>query len=220
MTFDLQRLAADAIKHGWAYGQGTLAELVESALGLGWSQVATRQGDPAVTALMPTDPRHAPRRSLSAKYGKGAQPLHTDGAHLTEPPDFIVLANECPNDTPTLLWRGRKVRDRIWFAFPEDLTHGVFLVSNGKDSFFSTARQGSRFRYDPGCMTPCDERARKAVSYFENAIKSAEEHHWATPGQVLVIDNRRALHARASAVDEPGRELQRVSFRIPRTDTQ
>ncbi|WP_433870706.1 TauD/TfdA family dioxygenase [Saccharopolyspora sp. CA-218241] len=92
--------------------------------------------------------------------------------------------------------------------------HGVFLISSGNDSFFATPYASGRLRYDPGCMLPCDARARQAVQFFDEAATSATEHAWSEPGQVLLIDNRRVLHARASAVDEPHREIQRVSFHL------
>ena len=61
-------------------------------------------------------------------------------------------------------------------------------------------------------MVPCDARARQAVRYFDEAIKSAVEHSWSQSGKILVIDNRYVLHARASAIEEPEREIRRVSF--------
>ncbi|MEU1439349.1 TauD/TfdA family dioxygenase [Streptomyces sp. NPDC005786] len=71
-------------------------------------------------------------------------------------------------------------------------------------------------RYDPGCMLPCDARARQAMQFFQESESLADEHQWNEPGQVLLIDNRRALHARASAEHEPQREIQRISFHLKR----
>ncbi|MFF7977346.1 TauD/TfdA family dioxygenase [Streptomyces sp. NPDC007905] len=99
---------------------------------------------------------------------------------------------------------------------PEHVHHGVFLISSGKDSFFGTAYAGRRFRYDPGCMLPCDARARQTAQFFTDVEKYADEHVWSEPGQVLLIDNRRVLHARASAVQEPQREVQRISYHLKR----
>ncbi|MEU9001963.1 TauD/TfdA family dioxygenase [Streptomyces goshikiensis] len=65
-------------------------------------------------------------------------------------------------------------------------------------------------------MIPCDARARQSVRYFEERESSASEHQWSEPGQVLLIDNRRVLHARASATHEPEREIRRLSFHLNR----
>lgn len=206
----LETLVAMSRQEGWAAGSGSIAQIRREAQSLGLTEVPVRRGDPTVTMLRPLSRDDAQANSLSAKYGKGGQPLHTDGAHLAKPPDVVVLACEGTSDTPTRLWR---IRRSLSAPVPLDkMKHGVFLVTNGKDSFFSTAYSDSRFRYDPGCMVPCDARARKTVRYFEAAIESVIEHSWDEPGKVLVIDNRKALHARASVIDDPHREVQRVSF--------
>jgi alpha-ketoglutarate-dependent taurine dioxygenase len=157
------------------------------------------------------DSGEARPNSLSSRYGKAAQPLHTDGAHLAEPPDFVLLLAEKASKVPTLLWKCQIIDYQV--PSYNNLLHGVFLVRNGGESFFRTAASRYDLCYDPGCMTPCDERARHAASFFEAAAKSAVEHHWDTPGKVLLIDNRKVLHARAAADDEPGREIIRVAFR-------
>lgn len=176
---------------------------------LGWIMVPIRRGGPTVDTLRPVDPPDAAPNSLSARYGKGAQPLHTDGAHLLEPPDIVVLACETTSTTPTLLWN---TISRV----PGFVRHGVFLISSGNDSFFTTAYARGLLRYDPGCMVPCDARARQTVQFFEEAASAATEYRWSEPGQVLLINNRRVLHARAAAAHEPQREIQRVSFHLNR----
>jgi Taurine catabolism dioxygenase TauD, TfdA family len=209
MSTVLETLVVMSRKEGWAAGSGSIAQIRREAQSLGLTEVPVRRSGPAVTTLRPLSRDDAQANSLSAKYGKGDQPLHTDGAHLVKPPDVVVLACEGTSDTPTRLWRMRSG----FFATPlEHIRHGVFLVANGKDSFFSTAYSNLRFRYDSGCMVPCDARARETVRYFDAAIESVIEHSWDEPGKLLVVDNRKALHARASAIDDPHREVQRVSF--------
>lgn len=220
MLTTLEGLIETAQKTGWAAGDGDVGQIQSEAMSLKLSPVPIRQGADAVTTLRPMTAATARPNSLSARYGNGTQPLHTDGAHLVEPPDLVVLVCESASATPTLLWRRprRSAKGRVFrMPIPDHLAHGVFLVSNGKDSFFTTAYAQDRFRYDPGCMEPCDARARATVRYFGEALKSAVEHSWNAPGTVLVVDNRQALHARASAVDDPNRELQRLSFHLKRS---
>ncbi|KAB8197654.1 hypothetical protein FH608_003735 [Nonomuraea phyllanthi] len=211
MTSRLEDLAVQALKEGWASGSGSFASLRLNASTMGWSEVTFRGTDSPVTSLRPLDTTEAKPNSLSSRYGKGTQPLHTDGAHLPEPPDFVLLLAEKPSEVPTLLWKCRIID----YQRPSynDLRHGVFLVNNGSESFFRTAASGLDLRYDPGCMTPCDERSRRAADFFTDATKSVVEHHWDEPGKVLLINNRRVLHARAAAEDEPDREITRVAFR-------
>lgn len=212
MSSMLGPLSAAALKDGWASSSGTLEQIRRLAAGLGWTEVTFRRADPPITSLRPTDAGDARPNSLSSRYGKGAQPLHTDGAHLPDPPDLVLLAAEKASSIPTLLWKRKIIhyQNRVF----TDMRHGVFLVQNGSDSFFCTAQSGRAMRYDPGCMTPCDERSRRTASFFADALESAVEYHWDEPGKVLLIDNRQALHARAAAEDEPDRELKRIAFRI------
>lgn len=212
MPLTLEHLAARAVRDGWASSPGSLEEIRRDAGRLGWSEVALRRQDPPVSTLRPLAPASARPNSLSARYGMGAQPLHTDGAHLREPPDLVLLACEATSSIPTLLW-GRRIIDHQRIH-AQGMNHGVFLVANGADSFFRTAVSGQVLCYDPGCMTPCDERARGIARFFAEAGESAIEHLWDEPGTVLLIDNRQVLHARAAAEEEPERELSRVAFRL------
>jgi len=101
---DFVELAEAARVAGWAVGSIQLPALRIRAHDLGWEQVATRRGDSPVSVLRPTAAEEAHPRSLSAIHGLGEQPMHTDGAHLREPPDYLVFHAERPNRTPTLLW--------------------------------------------------------------------------------------------------------------------
>ena len=214
MRFAFEALIDKAQQEGWAAAKGSLRQVQIHARVLGLTEVPARCGNPVDAALRPLKRADAPANSLSARYGAGEQPLHTDGPHLEQPPDLVILECQGTSATPTRLWRPRRGGRGRAVIEAESIRHGIFLVHNGAESFFSAAFANGRFRYDPGCMTPCDARARQAVRYFENALKSAVEHRWDQAGTVLVIDNRRVLHARASAEDEPEGELQRIAYRL------
>jgi len=209
MPMMLDGLINAAKKAGWAAGSGSMDQVNREVISLGLTEVPIRKGDTALSILRPTDRNAAHPNSLSARFGKGDQPLHTDGAHLAEPPDLLVLVCKGTSRTPTRIMR-------VGSDVPSCVRHGVFLVANGKDSFFTTAYYNSRLRFDPGCMTPCDARAREALRYFDSLYTSAREHRWDDPGIILVIDNRQTLHARPSAADDPDREIHRISFAFRR----
>jgi hypothetical protein len=215
---DLKALAAAARAKGWATEPGDVESIRKQAASLGWAEVAPRRGDPTVSVLRPADADAAHPNSLSAVYGLGQQPLHTDGAHMQDPPDLLVFISERPSATPTQLWRaGIVVRRRGGppTIAPAALDHGMFVVRNGRDSFYAPARSGSGYRYDPGCMTPCDARAREVQGYFDQQLSRATVHEWPAGGQVLVVDNWHTLHARpAVAEGDLDRELTRIAFRI------
>jgi hypothetical protein len=217
MFTSLADLRALAREKGWAVGEGWFELLRAEAEHLGWIEVATRRGDPTVTELRPVATDVAHPRSLSATYGTGRQPLHTDGAHLRTPPDLIVMTTDEPNSTPTQLWSPWSNPANAplpHVKLPEFVQHGVFLVNGGSDRFLATAYDSaSGWRYDPGCMTPCDQRARDAVRYFEDAAENTHLHRWSEAHRVLVIDNRKALHARMAVDEQDGnRRLRRIAL--------
>jgi hypothetical protein len=214
---DLEALAATARAKGWAPGSGDIESVRKQAALLGWVEVALRRGDATVSVLRPVTANAAHPSSLSAVYGLGQQPLHTDGAHLQVPPDVLVFIAKRPSATPTWLWRPDFPRRRSGplTMSPEALRHGMFLVRNGRDSFYAPVLSGSSYRYDPGCMTPCDARAREVQGYFEQQSSRASAHEWSAADQVLVVDNQRALHARSAVAEgDLDRELTRIAFRI------
>jgi hypothetical protein len=152
-------LVTGAQRDGWIAATGDIETIRRQAATGGWSEVPIRRGDQPVSVLKPVQPDSAHPRSLSAQYGLGNQPLHTDGAHLASPPDLVVLVASGPSQTPTRLW----VYDRVTRCGEDPpraaFSHGMFLVHGGRDSFYAPVLAGGRWRYDPGCMTPCDARA-------------------------------------------------------------
>lgn len=214
---DFEALLSAARRNGWASGSGDINEVRGQAKALGCEEVPARRGHSPVSALRPSDRDTAHPRSLSAQYGLGQQPLHTDGAHLAEPPDFVVLVASRPSPTPTLVWRAdARVGEGpgpIWSRLAA-FRHGMFLVHSGRDSFYAPAYAPGRYRYDPGCMTACDARAREVKEYLAGQLANATTIAWTDEGQVLVVDNCRALHARAAVTEGDGnRELTRIAFR-------
>lgn len=212
MEIDLEQLALAAVRHGWASVAGADVELLRTAAkSLGWREVATRRGDPAVSVLKPASRDAARPNSLSAVHGMSAQPLHTDGAHLPRPPDLVVLVCETSTETPTQLWNTRW-KKRGQPAPHQALRHGIFLVRDARDSFLSPVLSRGIHRFDPGCMVACDARAQEASAYFSDQLQYAESHSWVGP-ETLLIDNTHVLHARSevTAGDED-RVLNRICF--------
>lgn len=209
--FPLARLVEEALENGWAVGNGSLQQIKYQSSLIGHEIVSSRKAGPLNELLKPTDQGHAPRQSLSATYGRGEQPLHTDGAHHVQPPEVVLLSVARTSDVPTLLWRFRT--GELPEGTLDDLRHGLFTVRSGKDSFLAPALEGHRLRLDPGCMDAGDHRARRVLAFLESIRDEADRHTWVLPDTVLAIDNRRVLHARASTDGEPGRAMHRVTLK-------
>lgn len=210
----MSELVTEARSKGWATGTSSLLSVQSSVARHGWTTRPNRTGGPSVETLTPVKQERARMQSLSAVSGMGAQPLHTDGAHLRIPPDIVILAAPKPSAVTTSLWKfpcsGVPTQVR------NDLRHGLFVVSTGGNSFLAPAFEDGRLRYDPGCMTAADERARRVRAFFADARESAVEHGWDTPDLVLVINNRAVVHARDDASTEPDRTIHRLAVTIPR----
>jgi hypothetical protein len=216
LTGQVGELIARARNDGWSTATVTAEHVRFQARWMTLTPLASRSTGDQVEKLQPIDSVDAPKASLSAVYGRGAQPLHTDGAHLEEPPDIVMLFARAPSPVPTMLtlhdW---SVLDS---GMSEDLRHGLFTVNTGRTQFLTPAYSGRRLRFDPGCMSPADSRARRVAAHFEVALASATPFEWDEPDKVLVIDNRRVLHARADAESDPGRTIERLAYRIERGD--
>ena len=214
MPLDLAILVLGARTSGWICAEGGAADVLDAALELGWQPIPTRPGDSPVGLIRARPGEDANANSLSRRYGLGLFPLHTDGAHFEDPPDVTVLCAETVSATPTLLWAVDLDAADDPAQLTEDLDHGLFCVSDGRSSRLLTARSATGFRYDPGCMTPLDQRARRVVTFFDSMRPRACRHMWQHTPQILVIDNLRALHARGAVSEsDRGRKLQRIMCR-------
>ncbi|ROQ28276.1 hypothetical protein EDF40_1410 [Curtobacterium sp. PhB170] len=197
---------------GWAVSTGTPEEVLRVIRwDPVWSAMPNRPGaSRQSTVLKPMTRAEAPQRSLSATYGLDAQPLHTDGAHLTERPDVIMLACADTSTTDTL------VRAFQPGNLPDFVFSGVFTVNTGKSKFLAPAYDGA-LRFDPVAMRPSDYLSRRTVEYFAAERANAHHHRWEDANMLLFINNRLSLHARdAITEDADSRRVARYAFRIER----
>lgn len=185
-------------------------ELLGLAQRLGGASVSARNPQP-VRTIVPVERDLAPRNSLSSRHGAGAFPFHTDGAHWCVPPAYLIL--HCVDagdiDRPTRLlplgaWLTRSIEQR--------LATQPWIVCDGKHAFFSTpiTRGPQCVRYDVGCMRPALDGTQDEVELATQRA-SAVTVGW-RPGDVLVISNRRCLHARGApnGTGQQERVLKRV----------
>lgn len=201
-----------AMQLGHAEVVASIDQLRAAGREFGWEEVPLRRGDPAHSRLLPIGAADARRNSMSQQYGLCQQPLHTDGAHLRMPPDLVVMGVRRPSSTATLLWSG--LQEMLADAELRDaLEHGVFVVDRIAESFLTTAVANGRIRFDPVCMRPQDQRARRSTRAI--AASRSHAHRWTDPRRLLIIDNRRTLHARAAFTPSDGtRVLDRLTFRL------
>lgn len=214
----LQDLITTALADGWAsttelkWSEGHIERQIVL---FGYSFAPARDRQLKIEVLKPLEKADARPESLSAQYGTGQQPLHSDGAHQDEPPEIILLATKEPSAVPTLLWR---LPAQLPAGVANDLHEGLFTVRSGSRAFLAHAvdgyGSGRRVRYDPGCMEPADARARRVAAFIQTATSDATHFTWDAPQTVLAISNRHVLHARGDASQEPDRRMERAALRV------
>lgn len=205
---DLGDIEKELSERGFAVREGNLGAVgLASVLQRRWQQMPQKGGS-STSTLRPMGQGEAPARTLSAVYGLGSQPLHTDGAHLKAMPDVIVLYASDPTPTPTKVWKLSR-------RYPSALRSGVFTVRGNGSSFLAHAVADGRLRFDPVCMSPADHLAKEAQAFLIDASEAAHVHHWDIGGLLLFVDNRTALHGRdaiADGADAQTRAIERATY--------
>jgi hypothetical protein len=168
------------------------------------------------TSLKVKDTSNARPNTLSAKYGLGGFPFHSDFAFCARPPRYILLLNETDERfrRPTLVAKIEKleaeyqllIRNSIWTLLRLQkyyLVSGRF-VQNGQ----------TLWRWDCDFLTPANDAADKARRVVPGAMNEvAEAVDWDQQSAVL-IDNWKCAHARGEfgSQRDTTRTLTRYEF--------
>lgn len=168
------------------------------------------------TDLMPYWIESAPKESMSSTVGTAEQPLHTDGAHLCEPPRYIILFCMDPGEAPcpTHVWQiDIQQLERDW---PSLLSDPNWIFDDRLNPpFYSPILQSVRnilkIRFDPCCMRPANHSGLRVTDALNELRKYTRRFavQW-NEGRAIIIDNWRCLHGRgAGSIDSPSRRLRR-----------
>ncbi len=207
----LGRALREARRTGWTLARMDLPDVVHKVADVGATVVPTRPGEAPMKVLRPFDADSAAPSSLSAAYGRGCFPLHTDGAHLASPPDFVLLQAAHPTHVPTLLRiveKGMTPRQR------DDAGRGMFLLGRGSSARLTRCvTEDGRWRFDLGCMKPLDDASRSTSLHLTKG-DDLICYEWADTTSVLILDNRQVLHGRPDVSGNPERTLLRLMLRF------
>jgi hypothetical protein len=174
-------------------------------------------GEAEYRDLIPHSKSAAPRHSMSSFVGTDEQPMHTDRAHVPDPPRYVVFQcislgeRSCPTHLWTLDFARLLREDPLELAEPQ----WVFF-DRIQSPFYSPIIQANQHgivmvRFDPCCM--------KAASFCRRTVAEAQEllkkHarrvtiNW-RDREILILDNWRCLHARGpGSAGSPSRKLRR-----------
>lgn len=152
------------------------------------------------------------RNTLSDAYGLEEFPPHTDGAHLTIPPDYLIMSGSITRKAPTLLWPSHEILKPLG----EDAINADFSVNRGGRTFgarFCTLVSGNiRLRFNYDTMKPKNESAAIVHSWLRQPCIQPIVINWDTTS-LLVVDNRTILHGRGRSDEGDHGFLRRWTLR-------
>ena len=174
--------------------------------------ISTRQDGALIDRLHVVGSNEAYPNSLSSRFGTGAFPFHTDGAHHRIVPRYLLLRLHWPefSDRATLLL---DLISEINKKEYEVLNSDIWKVTNGNRYFLSPVISSLGLRYDPVAMKLATPRISKSKEIIHRIIEEV------TPvsvtwhkGFILLVDNHRMIHSRAPS--RAGHKDKRVLERV------
>jgi alpha-ketoglutarate-dependent taurine dioxygenase len=185
--------------HGWALLRSFRRDLsgdeAAAALGRLWPRGGTHRIEPRR--------RDGAPNTYSGRYGCGPFPFHTDLAHHANPPRFLML--RCVRgygDVRTPLIDGQ---DLVKAVGAELLARALVQPrrpSGGRQRLFRLFERGEadRLRWDAEYLRPSGVAGTEAAARLQAEMALARPTPIALiePGDTLLIDNWRMLHARSS----------------------
>lgn len=202
-------------RHGYALLQqlAPASSTLEVAGSLG-VPLTPRDG-PLVQQLMPR--ATATPNTYSGNFGLGMFPFHTDLAHWRSPPRYLVL--RCLHgyeDVPTMLIDGESLVETIGANLLSRAVVKARRPQNGAIPLLRLVEKvgdRSRIRWDSLFIQSASRVGEEGCRLMQAAIADAPQIAVALsrPGDTLILDNWRMLHARASVPEgRADRILERV----------
>lgn len=153
--------------------------------------------------------------TLSAAFGTGIFPLHTDTAFWPIPAKFLVMLAKGDIRRTTTVCSMRRILDSGGSHFVNLIERSIWTVRRKDGSRYgpmtlSTKGISSGVRFDRQCMKPANTSAREVAAYFDHSAAPVEHLEW-RPHTAVVISNWHALHGRGS---QPPNEQERILQRI------
>jgi L-asparagine oxygenase len=211
MSLDARELERD----GYSFIQCVReTDLLDTVRQFGPLRVDPRSPGP-VRDIRPQLIEFAKENTLSSRYGTGAFPFHTDTAHWDRPARYLALYCVDPGEgkRPTLIQDSRQWR------LDEDETdlacRALWKTGHLRPRLcmFAERTEGElAIRYDMDCMRPMTREARELEALIEARISRSAltQIDW-QPESLLIIDNRRMVHARGK---NNGPDTSRVHKRM------
>jgi hypothetical protein len=217
---DTMERHAELERRGWVRVTdiSTRPALLELARSLG-SPVPSPTGE-LVKEIRITPASNARTGTLSAAYGDGEFPLHTDTAFWPVPARYIVLRVRGDTRRPTTISSFEDLSQECGGHSLLVLAEkSIWRVRTRSASFYCSLRfrvnRSSGWRYDRECMFPANGAAQKLEQILESLTTGSRGESIGWSGdEAIVLSNWSILHGRGRAPrDEKERILDRVYVR-------
>ena len=199
----LTGIAQDVEEAGYTvlprYRVGAPAEAVFSDFGV----LTSVRVDRLIQYLTPKSQNEAGATSYSGMYGLARFPLHTDLAHFRKPPRYLAL--RCVmgfKEVSTILLDGEALVQEVGHSLLSRALVKSRRPQNGRFVLMQLLQQtGSSklIRWDDVFLKPASISGELGMSMVREAINTLPTVSIALsePGDTLVVDNWRMLHARS-----------------------
>jgi L-asparagine oxygenase len=187
--------------------------------------IASEIGDPMIPWVGGLVQRLVPRRistpnTYSGIYGFGQFPFHTDLAHWSKPPRYLLLrCIKGYQDIPTLIIDGNDLIKEIGAAF---LRRAIFQPRRPQGSeykllsLYESCEDGNFIRWDEIFLNPASKVGQTVNDKIRDFLPSRSPKTAAlvSASDTLIIDNWRILHARSSIIHGcEDRDIERIYLR-------
>jgi alpha-ketoglutarate-dependent taurine dioxygenase len=189
-------------------------EIVAASLG----SIASVEGTGVVQTLRPRDRELSPPNIYSGAYGTDAFPLHTDLAHWSQPPRYLLL--RCivgSRDVPTRMADGTLLTEALGSSIlARTLVQPRRPIAGKKPllRILENARSTVQFlRWDRLFTTPATKSSAEVFSRVCAFLDDVSETriYLVDRGDTLILDNWRMLHGRAPVPSQSrNRHIERV----------
>lgn len=200
------------LEETWDKGWQTVA-LDEVALGDVLRHLQRHVGTVTSSELRIKTPDEARPRSLSARYGTGAFPHHSDFAFRPTPPRLIVLVNSGARSfrRTTALSSLRGLPDMLDRSLTTSMWHlhtarGAFLVSGRY-----TLGRHIVGRWDVEFLQPSNSAAWACTDALPATLSERQVEHVWGPMTALIVDNWNCTHARSPSAGPADDEQRRLT---------
>lgn len=169
-----------------------------------------------VQIIRPKEKGNSSEKQYSGKFGLNTFPLHTDLAHWTHPPKFMML--RCIKGAERVATRILTL-DTVWDKLEMNGIRRAVVKSRDKQScvlpLLFKVNDKYCIRWDSYFLEPMNENARKIrkVMLSETVWDLATDIRLVDCGDTLILNNHSTFHARSNVpVECTGRVIERVYF--------